>query len=243
MCNVYCPQTDQSDDWTMKLHIVNLYNCWMATQSFHKPKPNNTQLMAQKPELPPSLPLLLLAFPPSPLPHRYLVVSLVQVEYRPVTANGTFTHPVVPRVQVPLYPTECMCESLTETAQGVHPNNLIHSCETNSNCDGVRCLISAVGQTGYVETIVLPCEGALDVMAEDQDFNVVSREVFYQTESRNVAIGGYSIRADVTIIHRDYSMDVAVSLTSSVSPVGMGFKPHGGLWFMRIINITHRRIN
>ena len=138
-----------------------------------------------------------------------------QVEYKPVTANATFSHPVVPPVQVPLSPTECMCKSLEQTAQSVQMNNLVHTCETSAGCTGVRCLISALGQTGYVETIILPCQQALDVLVEDESFTPVSRQVFYRTESRNLNIRGNSICSDVTIIPRDYSMDIAVSSKNS----------------------------
>ena len=53
-----------------------------------------------------------------------------------------------------------MCKSLEQTAQSVQMNNLVHTCETSAGCTGVRCLISALGQTGYVETIILPCQQA-----------------------------------------------------------------------------------
>ncbi len=104
-----------------------------------------------------------------------------------------------------------MCQSVEETAQSVQSNILIHSCEVTSDCHGVRCLISAVGQTIFLETIILPCEGALAVVVEDQNLVPVSRQVFYRTESRYINVQGYSVRADVILEKNDYSMVVEVS--------------------------------
>ena len=85
-------------------------------------------------------------------------------------------------------------------------------CNTNENCDGIRCQLRIVGSTFYVEIVVLPCENAIDLRVEDGSFAVLHTTRFTQSGLRTIVIRGISLQVNGTIIARDYSLLIGVSV-------------------------------
>ena len=118
---------------------------------------------------------------------------------------------MIPSVLVPLNANACMCASVQHLAKISGHNFIVNECTANQACDGVRCLLGILGDTYYLEMIVLPCEDALEILVEDSNLEGIDSFRFNQSEIRDIMVEGFSLTVNMTLIRRDYSMFIRVS--------------------------------
>lgn len=134
------------------------------------------------------------------------------------------TFPVIPSVLVSLNASTCMCSSLQHLASISGHNDIETECNTNEACDGVRCQLNIIGNIFYLETIVLPCEDALEIVVEDSRLTEIESFRFNQSERRNIVVSGFPLTVDMTLIRREYSMFLRVRTV---------------VFFIKFPNLTH----
>lgn len=137
----------------------------------------------------------------------YLLGPSLQVS---VSSAGMAPTEVVPQVFVPLTPDRCMCESVTTLAANTGHSFLSPTCRPNPACDGVNCELVVDG-VYFIENLILPCIDSIELVVRNENQQVIFTTIFNETGMRPLTIGSLTIMVDVTIITRDYSMDVAVS--------------------------------
>lgn len=129
-----------------------------------------------------------------------------------IAATDSIFFSVVPFLYVPLNVSECMCRSLEDLADSTSDSIFVSSCATNQNCDGIRCEVHVLSTTNYAEIVILPCDNAVELIVEDENFQHLHTTIINETGSRYLIIGNALIRSDVVIIPGDYSMNISVSL-------------------------------
>lgn len=151
-----------------------------------------------------------------------IIVHLCKIYYYDAfnslsTLQATLIHPgspnvtAIPQVIVPLNASQCMCESLSLLASESGGTLLEPECYTNDRCNGVICELDIFGNVFYMESIILPCEYAVDVVIRDSNRQPTFMSYYNRTEVHVIDLGLFSANLYVEIIRRNYSMDVSVS--------------------------------
>ena len=109
-----------------------------------------------------------------------------------------------------------MCQSLQDlAAQAVQVGgtnfNIEPECQTNQECNGVVCELDIFGSVFYLETIILPCDYAVDVVVRDSERQAIFMSVYNRTEIHMISIGIFTTSLYVEIVPHPYSMEVSVS--------------------------------
>jgi hypothetical protein len=104
-----------------------------------------------------------------------------------------------------------MCQSLQDLAAKAGGTGFEPQCETNANCTGIECELDLFGLVFYLETIVLPCDYAVDVVVRDPQGRPTLMSVYNRTEAHTIYIGFISTSLYVEIVRHPYSMEVSVS--------------------------------
>ena len=104
-----------------------------------------------------------------------------------------------------------MCSSLTDLASKSGGTLLEPECHTNERCDGIVCELDIFGNVFYIESIILPCDYAVDVVIEDSSGQPTFMSVYNRTEAHVIDLGFFSTNLFVEIIRHNYSMEISVS--------------------------------
>ena len=105
-----------------------------------------------------------------------------------------------------------MCQSLQNLSTRAGGSDFEPECQTNPECNGIVCELDIFGSVFYLETIVLPCDYAVDVVIRDSQRQPTFMSVYNRTEIHTVNIGSFSAPLYVEIVPRPYSMEVYVSV-------------------------------
>ena len=86
-------------------------------------------------------------------------------------------------------------------------------CEANSDCNGIRCLLSVFGAVFHVQVEVSACDEVLfiEVLANGQEDPLLLTEVSQSGRYVIEVVSGFPLNIDVTLEGRPYSMLIAVS--------------------------------
>ena len=120
---------------------------------------------------------------------------------------------LIPQATVPLNASQCMCQSLQDlAAQAVQADiDIEPECQTNQECNGVVCELDIFGSVYYLESIILPCDYAVDVVVRDSQRQAIFMSVYNRTEIHMISIGIFTTSLYVEIVPHPYSMEVSVS--------------------------------
>ena len=117
----------------------------------------------------------------------------------------------VPRATVPLNASECMCSSLQDLANKAGGTLIEPECFTNQQCNGVTCEVDIIGNVFYLESIILSCTYAVDVVVRNSQRQPLFMTVYNRTEAHVIGLGSISTNLYVEIVRYPYSMEVSVS--------------------------------
>ena len=129
-----------------------------------------------------------------------------------LTQPGSANLTAIPQATVPLNASQCMCSSLQDLASRAGGTLIEPECHTNNRCDGMVCEIDVFGNIFFIETIILPCIYAVDVVIEDEQGQPTFMTVYNQTDTHVIDLGIFSTNLYVVIIRHAYSMEISVSL-------------------------------
>ena len=104
-----------------------------------------------------------------------------------------------------------MCTSLQDLADKAGGTAIEPSCQTNDQCDGVICELDIFGSVYYLESIILPCQYAVDVVVRDSQRQALFTSLYNRTETHTINLGIISTSLYVEIVPHLYSMEVSVS--------------------------------
>lgn len=105
-----------------------------------------------------------------------------------------------------------MCHSLQVLAANARAPPIEPECHTNQECNGIVCELDILGFVFYLESIILPCESAVDVVVRDSQNQALFMSVYNRTETHSLSFGIFTISLFVKIVRHNYSMEVSVSL-------------------------------
>ena len=126
--------------------------------------------------------------------------------------EGSPNSTLIPQATIPLNASDCMCQSLQNLSTRAGGSDLEPECQTNPECNGIVCELDIFGSVFYLETIVLPCDYAVDVVIRDSQRQPTFMSVYNHTETHTISIGSFSAPLYVEIVPHPYSMEVYVSL-------------------------------
>ena len=126
--------------------------------------------------------------------------------------EGSPNTTLIPRVTVPLNASQCMCQSLVDLAAVAGGTDIEPSCETNTDCNGVVCEVDLLGFVYYIESIILPCDYAVDVVSRDSQRRPTLMSVYNETGTHTIFIGPISTSLYVEIVRHPYSMELSVNI-------------------------------
>ena len=104
-----------------------------------------------------------------------------------------------------------MCSSLQDLAAKAGGTEIEPECRTNNQCNGVICELDIIGSVYYIESIILPCQYAVDVVVRDSQRQAIFMSVYNRTETHSISIGILTTSLYVEIVRHAYSMEVSVS--------------------------------
>ena len=128
-----------------------------------------------------------------------------------VRQEGSSNVTLIPQATVPLNASECMCQSLQNLATKAGSTVVEPECLTNTECNGIVCELDIIGSVFYLESIILPCDYAVDVVVRDSQRRALFMSVYNRTETHTISIGIFSASLYVEIVRHPYSMEVSVS--------------------------------
>ena len=121
---------------------------------------------------------------------------------------------LIPQATVPLNASECMCQTLQDLATKAGSTVVEPECQTNTECSGVVCELDILGSVFYLESIILPCDYAVDVVVRDSQRQALFMSVYNRTETHTISIGILSASLYVEINRHLFSMEVSVSTSA-----------------------------
>lgn len=119
---------------------------------------------------------------------------------------------IVPNVIVPLNASDCMCRSLQQLSTSVQSSAPGLSCTTGPQCNSVQCLPQTLLPSLFgLDMTVLQCRNppAVQISLTDSSGFLIYSGVFDRSQNATVSV---LLTLSVTIIQRQYSMDVEVSI-------------------------------
>ena len=128
-----------------------------------------------------------------------------------VRQEGSSNVTLIPQATVPLNASECMCQTLQDLATKAGSTVVEPECQTNTECSGVVCELDILGSVFYLESIILPCDYAVDVVVRDSQRQALFMSVYNRTETHTISIGTLSASLYVEINRHPFSMEVSVS--------------------------------
>ena len=128
-----------------------------------------------------------------------------------VQLEGSSNVTLIPQATVPLNASECMCQSLQNLTTKAGSTVIEPECQTNMECNGIVCELDILGSVFYLESIILPCDYAVDVVVRDSQRQALFMSVYNHTETHTISIGILSASLYVEINRHPFSMEVSVS--------------------------------
>ena len=119
---------------------------------------------------------------------------------------------IVPDVVVPLNVSDCMCRSLQQISDGVQSTVPGLRCTAGPQCNNVRCLPQTLLPSLFgVDLTVLQCRSppAVQISLTDSNGYAIYSGIFDRSQNATVSA---LLTLSVTIIQREYSMDIEVSI-------------------------------
>lgn len=148
----------------------------------------------------------------SPPPSYNIIPDLSPSPQATLSQTGSANITAVPRAFVPLNASECMCSSLEDLASKAGGTFIEPECRTNQECNGVTCEVDTFGRVFYLESIILPCTYAVDVVLRNSERQPLFMTIFNRSEVHVLDFGLFiAPRLYVEIVRHPYSMEVSVS--------------------------------
>ena len=104
-----------------------------------------------------------------------------------------------------------MCSSLQDLAAKAGGTLVEPECRTNQQCNGVVCEVDIFTYMFYLESIILPCDYAVDVVVRDSQMQPILMTIYNRTDVHFISLGPFTTRLYVEIVRHAYSMEVSVS--------------------------------
>lgn len=114
---------------------------------------------------------------------------------------------------MPLNSSAGMCDSISGLAEAINTQGsvIVHDCEASACCDGVSCQFDVLSSEWYyLELIILPCEGTVDIVIKDRERKRIANVVVDKRTAFQWDIFGQTIEINATFIQHDYSMELEV---------------------------------
>ena len=134
--------------------------------------------------------------------------------------DATSNAVVIPKAQIPLYPHNCMCQSMDVIASSVNfrdsPIPITPTCSRRTDCDGISCLVTAGFGSSTVSNnfhlLIDPCRESVRVTNTNSSGMTVFDEVYNDTGVYDLKLlPGANTKLSVGIVHRNFSMRLSVS--------------------------------
>jgi hypothetical protein len=126
---------------------------------------------------------------------------------------------LIPEILIPLYPHDCMCQSMTDLANGFHFDRLsiipvfgdTTTCSKRPNCNGVTC----IAVRGYTSDVIVdPCQESVRIsLRNTSSGDVIFNQSFPQSTEYPLPVQmfGQTPKLNVSIVHSNFSMKLSVS--------------------------------
>ena len=124
--------------------------------------------------------------------------------------NNGQTEVVIPTTKIPLNASDCTCAAIKHIGETFEaPPESETNCQSNAACTGQECTFTAVGQTLFLESDIVPCgtPPGFVFIARDANHNVLS-EFFFDKDQNETLLG--FIPLQVTVMQGDYSITISV---------------------------------
>ena len=139
------------------------------------------------------------------------------------TQVSTDDGPVIPAVNIPLTPRQCMHESFQNASKNIKlGGNFTESCVAEvESCGGILCNLTFPGAVFGSCITIDPCDETLHLVLKNSGNEIEFDRVFNHSQVANIGSHlGVTITLHVNLVRHNYSMDVEVSMST-----------HGGiLW-------------
>ena len=121
---------------------------------------------------------------------------------------------IVPRVNLSLHSSKCMCDSITDYAHAldvVEIDNVNNgTCTVNEECDGVRCALEVPYGLFYEEFVALPCARppAVEYVFENADLYPLAQVIFDESGTHTLDNLEFNVTSFIERGPRSMSIEV-----------------------------------